>query len=256
MHHFDQYCIDEANLALSKDGRRLEAPPQVIEVLAYLVANRGRTVTRTELIERFWPRAGSGADAALNTCVRRIRALLGDAKEEQRYVQTRPRSGYRFVGAVAERRRQTLRLAIAAAVGALAIAATLMAPWVRDAMARPETASVVISDIDSLCEYTLYANFNAGLRQSLLAETADRLPRGFVLTEQGNRADIELRVTVRQTEQNTVATLLVVRMSDGGVLAVEEFVEPTRRDDYVPTQRALAERLSEAVASALVNVSV
>ncbi|NWO96035.1 hypothetical protein GY976_23090, partial [Escherichia coli] len=98
MLRFDDFRLDPAALQIFRGDAQLDAPPQVVEVLAYLIDNGGRTVGRRELLDRFWPRAGTGGDASLNTCIRRIRALLGDEADAPLYIRTRPRSGYRFIG--------------------------------------------------------------------------------------------------------------------------------------------------------------
>lgn len=98
---FDDVRLDTTTLQAFRNDVPLDAPPQVVEVLAYLIEHRDRIVPRQELLERFWPRAGTGGDAALNTCIRRIRTLLEDDAEAPRYIQTRPRAGYRFIATLA-----------------------------------------------------------------------------------------------------------------------------------------------------------
>lgn len=253
MIRFDEFQLDAAALHAFRDGVRLEASPQAVEVLAYLIAHRDRTVNRRELLDRFWPRAGTGGDAALNTCIRRIRTLLDDDAETPRYIQTRPRSGYRFIGMLADvavdpPRRRLGRFAIAG--GALAIIVGGCGVWAHIGMPAPQQ-HIAIEPVRGLCEYVLFPKFNEGLRESFLAQATRRLPEGYGLVADGGRADLHVRVGVRQTPARTVVTLTLVREGSGGILWTGEFAAKTDSNDYVPLQRELAERMAIALAYAL-----
>ncbi|MGK6321252.1 winged helix-turn-helix domain-containing protein [Sphingomonas sp. DT-204] len=253
MIHFDEFRLDTAALRVFRGAVRLEASPQTVEVLAYLIAYRDCIVSRQELLDRFWPRAGTGGDAALNTCIRRIRTLLDDDAETPRYIQTRPRSGYRFIGALAEvtadpPRRRLGWLAITG--GALATLVAGGAVWAQIGMPAPQQR-IAIEPVRGLCEYVLFPKFNAGLRESFLAQASRRLPEGYGLIADGSRADLHVRVGVRQTPARTVVTLTLVQEGNGGILWTGEFAARTDSNDYVPLQRELAERMAIALAHAL-----
>jgi TolB-like protein/Tfp pilus assembly protein PilF len=66
-------------------------------------------VTRDELRRRLWPE-GTFVDFehSLNAAVKRLRAALGDDADNPRYVETLPRRGYRFIGAVDESGGETV----------------------------------------------------------------------------------------------------------------------------------------------------
>jgi DNA-binding winged helix-turn-helix (wHTH) protein len=100
MIRFSDFDLDPAALRICCDGTARDASPQTVEALVFLIENRERTVGRSELLDRFWPRSGTGGGGALNTCIRRIRSLLGDDADTRRFIQTRPRSGYRFIGTI------------------------------------------------------------------------------------------------------------------------------------------------------------
>lgn len=249
---FDAFRLDPAALHIFRGERRLEASPQVVEVLAYLVTHRGRTVTRQELLDRFWPRAGTGGDAALNTCIRRIRGLLEDDSDTPRYIQTRPRAGYRFIGSLAAdavtapgRRRR-----FALAGGALAALALGGAVWAQDIMFPPHHR-LAVEPAQGLCEYVLFPQFNAGLRESFLAEISRRAPPRYDVVAAGAEADLRARMSVRQTPQRTVVTVTLVREADGRLLWTGEYVAATDTEDYVPLQRNLADRMARGLEQAL-----
>ncbi|AHE55404.1 winged helix-turn-helix domain-containing protein [Sphingomonas sanxanigenens] len=257
MLHFAEFRLDPAALQIFRDDVPLDAAPQVVEVLAYLINSRDRIVGRQELLDRFWPRAGTGGDAALNTCIRRIRTLLGDDADAPRFIQTRPRSGYRFIATFADtatappaRRRKAGRLA--AIGGVLTTMAIGGAVWAHGAMF-PTRHHVAIEPVEGLCEYVLFPKFNAGLRESFVAEVSHKLPAGYSVVSGEGRADLRARVSVRQTpRQTTVVVTLVEDVSDR-IIWSGQFAAPTDTQDYVPLQRALATRMAGGMAQAIID---
>ncbi|HEV2446337.1 MAG TPA: winged helix-turn-helix domain-containing protein, partial [Candidatus Sulfopaludibacter sp.] len=75
--------------------------PKVFDVLLYLVENRGRLVTKAELLDTLW-RDVSVTDDAVMACISEIRRLLGDDARHPRLVLTAPRKGYIFAAPVRE----------------------------------------------------------------------------------------------------------------------------------------------------------
>jgi DNA-binding winged helix-turn-helix (wHTH) protein len=251
MLRFGEYRLDLDNLQILRGNARLEASAQIVEVLAFLIENRERIVSREELLDRFWPRAGIGADAALNTCIRRIRLLLDDSADAPRFLQTRPRQGYRFLAPVdTDVLVQPRSLRVPVLAGAL-LAVLASGGIAAVSLAEPTRLSVAIEPASNLCEYVLFPRFNAGLRESLTAETARRLPPNFDLVDASRDADFRMRTSVRQTPRATSVTLTLVKASDGTVLWSEEFAQATSMEDYVPIQRALAARIARSASTAL-----
>jgi hypothetical protein len=70
-----------------------------------LLERPGDLVTRKELQERLWPDTFVDFEDNLNTAVNKIREVLGDSAENSRLVETLPRRGYRFIGAVESMRQ-------------------------------------------------------------------------------------------------------------------------------------------------------
>ena len=94
----------EANLTtgeLRKHGIRLKLQDQPFQILAMLLARPGELVTREEIRQKLWP---SGTfidfDNGLNTAINRLREALGDSAENSKFIETLPRRGYRFIGAL------------------------------------------------------------------------------------------------------------------------------------------------------------
>ncbi|PZU75339.1 MAG: hypothetical protein DI546_09240 [Rhizobium sp.] len=257
MIRFADFDLDPAALQICRNGVPLDASPQTIEVLAFLIENRERTVGRPELLDRFWPRAGTGGDAALNTCIRRIRSLLGDDADTPRFIQTRPRSGYRFVGTIVigatdvEPVEQASRVGRSVAVGVLLT--TLLiggAVWAQGAIF-PARHRIAIEPVKGLCEYVLFPHFNAGLRESFVAEVSRRLPTHYSIAANGEKADLHARVSVRQTQQRTTVVVTLAEYDSDRVLWSGQFAAPTDTRDYVPLQGKLARSMAIDLARAV-----
>ena len=98
---FETFEVNVKTGELSKSGVKIALPEQAFQVLAALLERPGKLVTREALHERLWPE-GTFVDFedGLNTAVRRLRRALGDSADQPRFIETLPRRGYRFVGAV------------------------------------------------------------------------------------------------------------------------------------------------------------
>jgi cholera toxin transcriptional activator len=95
----------EANLRsgeLLRQGYRLKLQEKPFQVLAALLARPGELVTREELRQSLWP-ADTFVDFehGLNTAVNKVREALRDSAGNPRFIETLPRRGYRFIGAIA-----------------------------------------------------------------------------------------------------------------------------------------------------------
>lgn len=98
---FGPFELDVRSGDLKKEGRRVRLQDQPLLVLQALLERPGELVTREELQRRLWPNGTFvGFDDGLNTAVMRLREALGDVVERPRYIETRPRRGYRFIGLI------------------------------------------------------------------------------------------------------------------------------------------------------------
>ena len=97
---FSVFELDLQAGELRKAGVRLKLTGQPFQVLAILLEHPGDVVTREELQKRLWPDTFVDVDHNLNTAINKIREVLGDSAEVPRFVETLPRRGYRFIGAI------------------------------------------------------------------------------------------------------------------------------------------------------------
>ncbi len=98
---FDSFELDLETGELSKKGQRLRLQDQPARLLVLLAERAGKLVTRAEIQEALWGEDEFVEfDHAINTAVKKIRAVLDDDVEHPRLVETLPRKGYRFIGSV------------------------------------------------------------------------------------------------------------------------------------------------------------
>jgi DNA-binding winged helix-turn-helix (wHTH) protein/Tol biopolymer transport system component len=100
---FSIFEVDRASGELFKQGRKVKLQGQPFELLLALLERPGSVVTREELRQRVWPSDTAGDfDHGLNRAVNKVREALGDSAESPRFIETVPRRGYRFIGALQE----------------------------------------------------------------------------------------------------------------------------------------------------------
>jgi len=97
IHRFGPFELDNDRFELRRDGATVPIEPQVLALLALLVENRDRVVTKDELIEKIW-NGRVISEAAISGRIKKARQALGDDGKSQRYIRTVQRRGFRFVG--------------------------------------------------------------------------------------------------------------------------------------------------------------
>jgi len=98
---FEDYAFDTDLRELQRGAAVVSVTPQVFDLLDYLIRNRGRVVSKDDLIDAIW-NGRSVSDAALTTRLNAARSAIGDSGQQQRLIKTLPRKGFRFVGPVLE----------------------------------------------------------------------------------------------------------------------------------------------------------
>jgi TolB-like protein len=96
IYRFAHFELDLAAVELRAGEQIVSLEPQVFALLALLVANGNRLVSRDEIIEKIWD-GRIVSEAAVASRVKSARQALGDDGRSQRFIRTLRGKGYRFV---------------------------------------------------------------------------------------------------------------------------------------------------------------
>ncbi|MCJ7453564.1 MAG: winged helix-turn-helix domain-containing protein [Steroidobacteraceae bacterium] len=99
IYRFGSFELDMATAELRRDGAACPVEPQVFALLALLVENRERLVSKDEIIEKVWD-GRVVSDSAVASRVKTARKAIGDDGKTQRYIRTIHSRGFRFVAEV------------------------------------------------------------------------------------------------------------------------------------------------------------
>lgn len=100
-YRFDRFVLDAACRELHDGETPVALEPQVFDLLEFLIRNRGRVVTRDDLIAGVWG-GRIVSESTLATRINAARKAVGDDGAAQRLIRTIARKGFRFVGEVRE----------------------------------------------------------------------------------------------------------------------------------------------------------
>jgi len=99
LYEFGPFRLDPSTPVLWREGHPVSLTPKALETLAILVRCGGRVVSREELIQAVWPDVAV-EENNLSVNVSTLRKALGDGADGEKYIETVPRRGYRFVAPV------------------------------------------------------------------------------------------------------------------------------------------------------------
>jgi TolB-like protein/DNA-binding winged helix-turn-helix (wHTH) protein len=200
--HFGVFELDPRAGELRKKGVKIRLQGQPVDILVMLLQHPGEIVTREELQRKLWP-ADTFVDfeQGLNNAMKRLRAALGDDAESPRFIETVPRRGYRFIGAVnggpgngaapaasakvkpeaGDKPARHLRLGTRLAVGSLlslAVAAALLLglnvrgwrDWLFMRSPKPQIQSLAVLPLTNLSGDPEQEYFADGMTEALIIE--------------------------------------------------------------------------------------
>lgn len=99
IYRFDDCELDTAAQELRRGGDVQPVEPQVFALLAFLVENRDRLVSRDDILDAIW-HGRIVSDSALSSRIKAVRQAVGDDGQAQRLIRTVHKRGFRFVGTV------------------------------------------------------------------------------------------------------------------------------------------------------------
>jgi len=96
LYEFGPFILDAAERLLLRHGKTVPLTPKAFESLRLLVENSGRIVEKEKLMEQVWP--GTFVEEGnLSVTIFMLRKALGEGRGEQKYIETVPKRGYRFI---------------------------------------------------------------------------------------------------------------------------------------------------------------
>lgn len=93
--------FDTDRRELSRSGEAVPVEPQVYDLLAYLISNNARVVSKDELLAVVW-KGRIVSESAMNTRINAARSAVGDNGYQQHIIKTARRTGFRFIATVQE----------------------------------------------------------------------------------------------------------------------------------------------------------
>lgn len=105
IYRFGGFELDTDRHELRENDRPVHAEPQTVRMLAYLLENRDRMISRQEMIENVW-QGRIVSDWALSAAIKSLRKILQDTTTPRRIIETVHGKGFRFLPDVQVRGRQ------------------------------------------------------------------------------------------------------------------------------------------------------
>ena len=234
-----EQVLDMTRFELSRDGEAAHVEPQVLRLIAHLVARAGQLVTRDELIREVWG-GRIVSDTAISSRIKSARAALGDSGEAQRCIRTVHGHGFRFVAAVED----------------LVPAAPATRQDLPDVAARPSIAVLPFATLGDCGEWGILAE---ALSHDLIVELSRLrwlhvIARGssFRLAADADPREVGRLLGVRYCMAGSVACIgprmvVTVELGDtrGGMIWAERF--EGRRDDVHDIRSRIAGGVTTAI---------
>jgi DNA-binding response OmpR family regulator len=92
----EELTIDPANVQAYVDGVTADLTPTEFRLLHTLALERGRVVTREELMQRIWGRRQRYRDRTVDVFVRKLRTKIDRAAPRHTFIHTRHGVGYKL----------------------------------------------------------------------------------------------------------------------------------------------------------------
>ncbi|HEX8148437.1 MAG TPA: winged helix-turn-helix domain-containing protein [Pyrinomonadaceae bacterium] len=99
LYGFGPFLLNPSERVLTREGQPVPLTPKVFDLLLVLVENGGHLLGKRDLMEAVWPDSFV-EEGNLTFTVSTLRKALGEDRKEPLYIETVPRSGYRFVADV------------------------------------------------------------------------------------------------------------------------------------------------------------
>src|ERR1044071_6085697 len=93
---FGPFRLQPAEVLLTRDGSPVSVPPQVFDLLVYLVTHAGSLVEKEVLLKALWPDSFV-EEANLTVNIAALRRALGSQPDGSAWIETVPKRAYCFL---------------------------------------------------------------------------------------------------------------------------------------------------------------
>src|SRR5215813_13761296 len=96
LYEFGSFRLDAGERQLLRDGHAVSLTPKAFDLLLTLVEHHGRLLEKEELFKAVWPDSFV-EESNLSSSIALIRKALGGGAAGERFIETVPKRGYRFL---------------------------------------------------------------------------------------------------------------------------------------------------------------
>ena len=107
-YEFGPFRLEPAEHLLRRENEVVPLTPKAFHLLLVLVERHGHLLEKEELLQLVWPDTVV-EEANLASNISQLRKALGEGENGQRYIETLPKLGYRFVAEVREIRAESAK---------------------------------------------------------------------------------------------------------------------------------------------------
>lgn len=228
-YEFGPFRLDIARAELARDGRAVTLNPKAAALLSILIRHRGEVLDRETLFALLWPGVHvTGAN--LTQTIYLLRKALGKKRNDQTYIETVPRRGYRFAAPVEERAGGPLSLAV--------LPFKVISADANDYPLGLGTTDLLITKLSGLRRLSVRPT-------SAVFSYVDREYDPLAVGEE-LKVDAVLDGSVQRAGERVRLTLRLTNVKDGRTLWAEIFDEPVA--DVFAVQDAVARRVASLLA--------
>ena len=152
VYRFDDFELDTDRFELREGGSPVPLEPQVFALLALLIENRDRMVSKDELLEKIW-HGRIVSESAISSRIKKARKALHDDGKKQDLILTVHGQGFRFVGTLKDEQPEP------------PLTQQTQSPTAANSLARPRILVLPFVNLSG-CEEQEY--FSDGITQDLI----------------------------------------------------------------------------------------
>jgi len=249
LYEFGPFRLDAGERLLLRDDESVPLTPKAFDLLLALVEQHGHLLEKGELMKLVWPDTFV-EEANVSYNISLIRKALDGGENGQRYIETVPRRGYRFVAPVRKQKDGAARPDVAE--GAQTWVATALSAAIRSIAVLP-FKPIVANDRNEALEIgmadTLITKLS-NLRHLVVRPTSAvrkyaTLDQDPMAAGREQRVDAVLESNFQRSGEKIRVTARLVNVSDGAALWAYQC------DEYYTDVFTAQDIISEKVAGAL-----